>query len=129
MPFLQFTFDELPMVIDRGFEAGLVAGSAEIRYHRDGEWSIRGISLTGHRLKTGWNRPSMDEVARGVSMWDRREVSLDVGDPLYSLIYHRLENEWRATVQEAVNARIVEDRHGDPDAAYDRRRDDAMEAL
>lgn len=44
---LQFRFEELPLVVDAGFEAGEVSGSAEIGYHGDGEWCVRAIALDG----------------------------------------------------------------------------------
>ena len=44
-----YSFDELPTVIVDGFEAGLVAGEAEVSYNREGEWSIASISLDGSR--------------------------------------------------------------------------------
>ena len=42
-----YTFDEIPLVIVDGTEAGLVSGEAEIEYSRDGEWLIAGITLQG----------------------------------------------------------------------------------
>ncbi len=59
---LTFQFEELPLVIDRGFEAGDIAGVAEISYHRDGEWTIGAIALDGaRRLQT---RPTIRSPPR-----------------------------------------------------------------
>lgn len=45
---LEFTFEELPILVDLGTEAGLVNGSATIRFDDDGEWSVSEIALDGY---------------------------------------------------------------------------------
>jgi len=124
-----FDFDELPLVIEGGFEAGLIAGSAEVSYFRDGEWTVTGISLDGHRLRS--NRELDDHAALGkpVPMFERKPVELDRGTSLFGTILHRLEHEWRGKVQDAVNDAIEDDRAADADDAADYRRDCLREAV
>lgn len=94
-----FSFEELPLVIEGGFEAGLVNGSAEIAYHRDGEWTICGISLDGAKRNTA---PS--------PVFIHKPVDLDAGSPIFLMIYHVLENGKREAVNDAVLDQIAGDR-------------------
>ena len=119
----EFSFDELPMVIEGGFEAGLIAGSAEVSYFRDGEWTITRIYLDGHRLLSPSERDALAEAGKPVSFFERKSVALDAGTSLFNSILHRLEHEWRGKVQDAVNDAIEEDRAADADNAADYRRD------
>lgn len=126
----EFSFDELPLVIEGGFEAGLIAGSAEVSYFRDGEWTITGISLDGHRLRS--NRELDDHAALGkpVPMFERKSIALDAGTSLFGTILHRLEHEWRGKVQDAVIEAIAEDREIAADDYADMKRDErALESV
>lgn len=124
-----YDFDELPLVIEGGFEAGLIAGSAEVSYFRDGEWTISGISLDGHRMLSPSERDALAEAGKPVSFFERKSVALDAGTSLFNSILHRLEHEWRGKVQDAVNEAIEEDRAADADTAADYRRDAMREAV
>lgn len=131
MQTFSFSFDELPLIIENGFEAGLVAGSAEISYSRDGDWSVESISFDGHRTKSVAQQDAdLDEalVAKKPlpSRYVCKPVALDRGTPIHSIVYDRLENEWSDKVQEAVNEQIEEDRQCAADDRADMRRDERM---
>jgi hypothetical protein len=49
MDILTYEFEELPLVVEGGFEAGLVNGSAEIRVYDDGAWFVGSIYLDGFK--------------------------------------------------------------------------------
>jgi hypothetical protein len=49
MQTIEIEFQELPLLVSNGIEAGLVDGSAEIRFHDDGEWSVGAIYLEGFK--------------------------------------------------------------------------------
>jgi hypothetical protein len=48
---LVFQFEELPLLIEDSFHAGLVAGEANIAIRDDGEWFVEEIYLNGYRKK------------------------------------------------------------------------------
>jgi hypothetical protein len=126
---LEFQFTELPLVIEGGFEAGLVTGEAEIAYHRDGEWSVRGIYLEGFRERSQAGRATMQANGLKPSFYERKPVEVDRGTFLFNTILHRLEHEWADRVQEAVNEARVEDRAAAADDRADMRRDAMREAV
>lgn len=121
---LHFSFEELPLVIEGGFEAGDIAGSAEISYHRDGEWSIRAIALDGARRLSHAPQDVLTAARAGKALpaFERRPVILDEGDPVYLRIYHRLEHEWRDKVRTAIIDRLAADREATIDTRADQRR-------
>lgn len=124
-----YDFDELPLVIEGGFEAGLIAGSAEVSYFRDGEWTVTGINLDGQRELTPSERQELAEAGKPVRFSARKSIALDAGTSLFNSILHRIEHEWRGKVQDAVNEAIEEDRAADADDAADYRRDAMREAV
>jgi hypothetical protein len=96
MPTLEYEFCEMPLIIDLGFEAGLVNGSADISYHSDGEWGIRKIYLDGFStIKNGGE-------------FKRKSVEVEQG-PLYDMIAERLLGEWHDRVQDRVNQKVIAD--------------------
>lgn len=90
-------FEELPLIITGGYEAGQVNGTAAISYRRDGEWNIDGIWLDGFK------KP-------GTEGKYCKPVELDHGTPIFLAIYDRLEHEWRDRVEDFVQQMIQEDR-------------------
>ena len=124
-----YEFEELPLVIEGGFEAGLIAGSAEVSYFRDGEWTITGIYLDGLRMLSPSERDDLAEIGKPPPFFDRKSIALDAGTSLFNSILHRLEHEWRGKVQDAVNDAIEDDRAADADDAADYRRDCLREAV
>jgi hypothetical protein len=124
-----FQFEELPLVIEGGVEAGDVAGSAEIAYGGDGAWTIRSIALDGARrlAHAPHEIAAAARAGRSLPAFARHSVVLDEGDPLYLRIYHRLEHDWHARVQNVVVDRLADDREARADSRADRRR--ALRAL
>lgn len=113
-----FEFEELPLVVEGGFEAGLVNGSAEIAYYPDGAWFIDGISLAGSK-RLYWtldDRVTAIRAGKTLPVFDRKPVELDAGSPLFLMIFERLENDWRAAVSDAVQEQIT-DRDDSPTRA------------
>lgn len=45
---LSYTFEECPLIVDRGIPAGLLNGTAEIGFYADGDWYVRKIFLEGY---------------------------------------------------------------------------------
>ncbi len=111
-------------MIDRGFEAGDIAGVAEISYHRDGEWTIGAIALDGARRlqHTPHDTLAAAHAGRTLPAFERKPVTLDEGDTLYLRIYHRLEHEWRDRVQSAVIEQLADDRESLAEERADHRR-------
>jgi hypothetical protein len=107
---LTYAFQELPLVIANGFQAGLVNGQAIITYWLDGQWGVTEIYLDGHRDRTERERDA--DRAKGLKLiprFENKAVALD-GDPLFTIIWSRLEDEWRGFVQAAVNNAIEQER-------------------
>ena len=113
---LDFEFSELPLVIHNGIEAGLTNGLASIEYDRDGEWWVTGVSVEGYQKLT------LSERAAGKKPW----IYVKAPTQLEDMISHRLENEWRDRVSEAVREQLEQNRVDAADARYDERRDDRM---
>lgn len=114
---LDFRFEELPLVVEGGFEAGEVSGTAEISYHADGEWCVRGIALDGAR-----RLPAAAPAAPPRPRFQRRSVALDDGDPLFLRILDRLEHGWAERVGDAVLAALRGERAARNDNHHDQRR-------
>lgn len=108
---LHYHFEDLPIVIDNGFSAGLVNGSALINYWPDGQWGVSQVYLDGSRRKPA--RDIAAAIVRGIEnfkCWDERDVQLDRASPLNLMILDRLEHEWREQVQDAINHAIEQER-------------------
>jgi hypothetical protein len=121
---LLFRFEELPLLIEAGFEAGAVDGQAEIAYHGDGEWSVAAIALDGARRLTHTPQDLHAAAACGriLPRFAVKAIALDEGEALFLRIHHRLEHEWRAKVMAAVIEQIAADRDAAPDCRADQRR-------
>lgn len=135
----EYSFDELPLLTVDGFEAGLVAGSAEISYNREGEWSIASICLDGHR-KAHYTleqrvahelaqRRLHPNLRRALPPYLHKPVELDAGSPLYSMISDTLEGPWAGNVQDAVAQDMFECRAEAAEVRAEMRRDDRMMGL
>lgn len=117
---LEFEFDELPLIIDLGFDAAIISGMADISYRADGEWSVSAIYVDGYRERSLVERAKM----RGDgTRFEKKLVEIERGSWMFDTIARRLENEWRDKVQNAVNEAIGEDRACAADNAADYRRD------
>lgn len=120
----RYEFEELPLVIKAGFEAGLVTGEAEIAYRRDGSWSVEEIYLGGYRLRSPAERATLHGNGLEPTVYECKPVQVGLGDSLFNLIQHRLEHEWADRVQDAVNDRRADDYAAAADDAADDRRDE-----
>lgn len=121
---LTFTFEELPLLIEAGFSAGLVNGQALLNYWPDGSWGVAEIYLDGARRKSSREilQASLNKV-EGFRCWEEKPVLLDRGTPLHQMIWDRLENEWREHVDDAVLDAI----NGDREDAAEFRAEQRME--
>lgn len=97
---LSYEFNELPLVIDNGVEAGLINGCAEVLYRREGDWQIDSVCIEG------WQGATQEERAAGKSPW----VYVAAPDEIATLIVNRLNTDWRSRVQNAVNEELDEAR-------------------
>jgi hypothetical protein len=113
---LSFEFEELPLVITNGIEAGLINGCAEIKYGRNCHWEIDSISIEG------WQHLSMEEREAGKRPW----IYVAAPDEIATLIGQRLEGEWHDRVQDAVNEQLASDREDAAEMRADMRRDHMM---
>lgn len=109
MPTFNFEFEELPLVIEGSYEAGLITGFATVAYsYLDArDWVIVDSALEGYQGTPPRRKP----------------VYLGPNSPIHSMIRHRLESEWQEKVQRAVDDQITEDREAEVDNAADYRRD------
>ncbi len=108
---LTYEFEELPLVLENGIQAGLVDGEAEIAYGRDvWDFTIRSISLTA------WSKAGRMKKC----------MPLDEGNPLYNIIYDRLEGHLNDSVQDAIREQLAEDRNEAAEMRAEARRDDRM---
>ena len=107
-----FSFDELPLVILNGVQAGFVNGQAEIEYYRDGEYDIISITLEGEG-KTG---------ASGKREWPQVECPPVIA----AVIDGRLNKEWSGQVHNAICEQLASDREDALEQRADMRRDERM---
>lgn len=89
-----YTFEELPLAVVNGIEAGLVNGQAEIHYDR-GHWKVGAITLEG-----------FGQRINGVRQWPQ----VACPDSIAALIGERLENEWSGRIDDALSDQIERDR-------------------
>lgn len=88
---LQYRFDELPLVTENGFEAGLVSGIADVSYHYNREWNVRGIYLDGYRTVDG------KQECRAIEIDGGTELHLNIWDTLTR------EGKWADHIQDKVD--------------------------
>ncbi len=123
-----FSIADLPLVVENGYRAAeLMDGVAEISYDRNGEWCIESISFEGVR-KNHYSLEEMYSAAahkRPLDYWSRKQVALDATTPIHSIIVHRLENEWKSNVDQAV----AEEMEGQHVSAADDRADARRDAM
>lgn len=120
---LEFEFEELPLIIDLGFDAAIISGMADISYHADGEWSVSSIYVDGYRERSLVEKAKMRGDGLVPTSFEKKLVEVERGSWMFNTIASRLESEWRTKVQNAVNEAIGEDRACAADDAADYRRD------
>lgn len=125
MPLLKFTFEELPLVIETGYQAGLVGGEAELSYLRDGSWHIHSIALDGH--KPLFYNEEQKLLARLndhiLPRYHYKAVPIERGNWLFDVILGRLEGEWSSRVYDAVREQNAADFEAVQEAQAERRRE------
>jgi len=112
----EYKFEELPLVISNGIEAGLVDGMAIIKYYADGEWDIEDVFLEGYK------RISEAEREAGKNSW----VFVEVPNEIATIIVGRLLNEWNSRVSGTVQEQLQIDRECAADDYADMKRDRMM---
>jgi hypothetical protein len=112
---LTYDFDELPLIMTGGMDACHVTGFAEIRYDASGAWSIERIGFEAVKWAAPTSNASAEALRAGRPQrsFERRKTWLDIGDPLHTIVYGRLEQEWRSRVQRRVDDQIFDDRNSD----------------
>ena len=111
---ITFEFDELPLIIEGGFSAALIDGYATIHYQTTSDWSVREITLDGHKKRSEQERD--DNAQRGLSLklglFHRKPVPLcQASNPwLYGAIVDRLEHQYADAIAEAIAEAKVDDR-------------------
>lgn len=98
------TFEELPLLIENGFHAGLVNGSATIRYTSEAEWFVSALTLDGHK-------------ARPDGGYDRKPVTIERGEYpwLYGAIFDQLETGvHKSFIEDKIEAELAEEGIGRP---------------
>jgi hypothetical protein len=105
-----YTFEELPLAIVNGIEAGLINGQAEIHYDR-GHWSIGTITIEG-----------MGQRVNGVRQWPQ----VACPDAIAAIIGKRLETEWSGRIDDALSDQIERDREDAIEYRAERRREERM---
>jgi hypothetical protein len=113
---LSFEFEELPIAIVNGIEAGLVNGMAEIVYARSGDWAVKSVCLEGYQKLTA------EERAAGKKPWIYVKAPLELDE----IIGSRLETEWYGKVQDAINEQLASDREDAAEQRAEMRRDEMM---
>ena len=118
---LDYTFEQVPLIIDGAFEDDGVSGTAEITYYGNGEWSVGDISVEISRYPTAAERAVVPFAGR-----IRKQHTLDRTSWLYLTLYDRLENMRysRSNIQEEVNTAIEEVREEAREFLGEQRRED-----
>jgi len=124
---LKFDFEELPLIVDLGFEAGLVNGIATIGYEDDGEWFVREIALDGFRRRSAQECLDLHEPGKVCPCFEIKPVVIDRASYawLYAAICDQLENgRFKNHVVDAVQNALSEydegsgTRRPDPNAEH-----------
>lgn len=131
MKILTFEFEELPLIIENGFEAAPVNGCAVLSYFDDGEWGIQSIYLDGHK-RNKWTLEQRMEAIRDnkvLKSFTHKRVEVDAMTPIHLAICSRLDGEWAGAVQDKVMEAIAEDRECAAGDYADFRRGQRVEAM
>lgn len=125
-----FSFDELPLVIDLGFNMGRVSGQAEIAYTDDvTDFEVTDVWLHGDKPASYTEEQKFVARHTGVNLPLHIFKMIRVHDDvIYSMIVNRLENECSAEVCEGIREEIEAERQYRRDEAADDRRNDWVAA-
>ena len=106
-----YEFEELPLAIVDGIEAGFINGQAAITYTTSGLWRVTSITLEG-----------FGERVNGVRQWPQVECP----EAIATIIKTRLENEWSNRVDNAIFAQREIDREDAAEYRAEMRREERM---
>lgn len=106
-----YTFEELPLAIVNGIEAGLVNGQAEIHYDSRGNWKIGDLTLEG-----------FGQRVNGARQWPQ----VACPDAIATIIRQRLESDWTGRVEDAISDQLERDREDAAEYRAERRREERM---
>lgn len=104
----RYVFEELPLIVEGDFSAGLVNGSAEISYWREDGYTevfVGRIWLDGHRKATA------EEIASGSGLFITRDVEItqDEHSAIYLAIFGQLDDgSWREHITGLANEKMAE---------------------
>ena len=107
MPTTTISFEELPVLVECGLEAGNLNGGAEISFYADGEWFVKRIWLDAHRQTTKAER----DTGLGLYVTGQIDVHFDPHSPswLYLAIWGQLtEGRFKRQIDKVVAAEIEE---------------------
>ena len=114
---LSFEFEEMPIAIVNGIEAGLINGMIDIKYDRDGNWEVYSISIEGHQKLT------TEERKAGKKPW----IYVTAPPAVAELIYDRFRSGWfDQKVYDAVQEQLSSDREDAAEMRAEMRRDARM---
>lgn len=98
---LSYEFEELPLIVDDGYRAGLVNGRADITFFEDGEWHIDSIYLDGNK-PLYFDGKYVRTAEKTVEIEDQKSW-------LYLTIWDRLQSRpYRESIQDQVCAELDE---------------------
>jgi hypothetical protein len=102
-----YEFEELPLVIAGGIEAGLINGQAQVDYSRD-SFEIGQITLEGFGQRVNGKRQWPQVLAP---------------DAIANIVRQRLDNEWYDKVYTAFVEQLASDREDAAEQRADHARD------
>lgn len=124
-----FQFEELALLIDLGFKAGLVSGRAEISYTSNVyDYTITGLWLDGFKEAERTEEEKLLARLKGkpLSPYVEKLVPVESGSWLDTTICSRLYEEWCHEVQEAIRDQLEDGRCSVVSNIADYRRDQQM---
>jgi hypothetical protein len=99
MDTLTYEFDDLPIIVEGGFEAGGLSGQAIINFHSDGDWFVDEIYLSGtKRIYVDGNFDRFED--KYLAIYDNTSW-------LYRTIFGQLTNgSFKDSIQDKVNSEL-----------------------
>jgi len=99
-----FSFDDLPLVIRDGINAGLIAGEAEIAYRSVDDFTVGTISLDGFRGRESKQVALADDEPLSVSI--RQQLEGPCVQKLYDAIEDEINERAEAEADDAADHRL-----------------------
>lgn len=83
-----YDFEELPLIVEDGFRAGMVDGSAVIEYWADGSWLVTEVSLMASKY----------DREKG---WQSGHIEVEPGQ-VRNQIVHQLDSLFRGHIEDMI---------------------------